>query len=109
MVSRGISPCHTPSHHDRVGNKDWAEWMSNLPFAKHIYRITRFKDAVPRLPSNSFGFYHFRPEYHIDPFRHVWTCPTFKNETESELCVNVGAISWPSSAHVDYFRPVTFE
>jgi hypothetical protein len=94
---------------NRTGNRAWAEWMSDRPFSNATYRVTRFNDAVPRLPLRAMGFWHFNSEYHIDPFRHIWYCPVKGHRLESDYCANVGWVPMPGAAHRDYFSPGSFE
>ncbi len=39
----------------RVGNAAWAKWYNSLPFYNQSFRVTRFRDPVPRLPFVNFG------------------------------------------------------
>ncbi|KAI8874434.1 alpha/beta-hydrolase, partial [Ramicandelaber brevisporus] len=52
-----------PSAQPRVGNEQWAKFVSALPFP--IYRLTAYDDPVPHLPPSAMGFKHHRGEVYI--------------------------------------------
>lgn len=76
----------------RTGNLAFSRWYRQLPFANQIFRLTRFNDPVPRLPSKYLGYHHIGAEYYMNSFKHIWKCPMAMNETESRLCANVGRV-----------------
>lgn len=45
----------------RVGNEDFANWMTSQPGGQ--WRVTHDNDPVPRLPPIFFGYRHLSPEY----------------------------------------------
>jgi hypothetical protein len=73
----------------RVGNKSWADYVDQLPFADRIYRITRKGDPIPHLPSNLiFGYTHCKQQYQITDEGGVFKCKNDEKSGESSACLN---------------------
>lgn len=66
----------------RVGNDKFATWFSEQQGGH--WRVTHGNDAVPRLPSISFGYRHTTPEYWLPGF---WLYPWRTDYTAGEVQV----------------------
>ncbi|KAH6589186.1 hypothetical protein BASA50_005733 [Batrachochytrium salamandrivorans] len=71
----------------RTGNNVFADWANGLPF-KGVYRVTRMRDPIPRLPPKVLGYKHFGKEYYIRGDNVTVTCTATKEGEETANCVN---------------------
>ncbi|ORX74048.1 alpha/beta-hydrolase [Linderina pennispora] len=82
----------------RVGNKEFATWMSNRGFP--IYRVTYKQDIVPHLPPQLFGFKHFNQEVWYQLSGEPKWCGS---TTENKQCQNsVDADDYSTDDHSKY-------
>ncbi|KAI8819386.1 Alpha/Beta hydrolase protein [Fimicolochytrium jonesii] len=89
----------------RVGNSIFANWVSTLPFASHVYRITHTTDIVPHLPPKSFGFQHHREEFWISKNGDLNSC----NDANGEDPQCAGSVFIPTiDAHLNGYFSMPF-
>eukprot|EP00842_Homolaphlyctis_polyrhiza_P006144 jgi/Hompol1/6530/HPOL_005027-RA len=91
----------------RVGSGIWADWFDSIPFGG-VYRITRARDPVPRVPPIAMGYRHFKQEYGIDDSQMTVTCDNSGNAGEVEPGTCSQSTSWWMTNvmnHMRYFDP----
>ncbi|KAH6572438.1 hypothetical protein BASA60_002897 [Batrachochytrium salamandrivorans] len=74
----------------RIGNKNWADWVTNAPFAQNV-RVAHRNDIVPHMPPNSVGFYHYGRGAIISPDQSVVYCSIGGQEAEIGYCLGYQA------------------
>ncbi|KAI8897719.1 Alpha/Beta hydrolase protein, partial [Globomyces pollinis-pini] len=92
----------------RIGNKEWADYVQNLPFMQRSYRIQHFGDPAVQIPFQKMGYFHSGQQYTLqsDQIKQIYTtkkCVVSGPAGESDECLNADAKKWNRAAHSQYY------
>ena len=76
----------------RIGNLDWADYVSTLPFAERITRFAFYGDPVVQLPPLWVKYVHHKTQAMVRENASTVPCEYKKGDHESQRCY------WPPNA-----------
>jgi hypothetical protein len=87
----------------RIGNKEWAQYVNQLPFKDRIFRLTRYGDPLPLLPPRYLGYEQEAQGYQLQIDGRVLKCKNDINTGESRDC-SFPVWEFDHTVHSHYFK-----